>query len=491
VQDSVLPMTPQSQTEASAPSRTAKRGASSFGWWTDAAAVALVVAVILGLILLSVRSPLHADDYSLLVSIRNHPFLGDYLMYWYTSWIGYLTSLTVNYVALQYPLLWGIANGAAFAALVVLTFAVAGGRWPRLIRRDMHVLAVVLAAYWFTLPAIGETVFWRTGSNYLWATSLMLLFALPYRRWLSSPTATAAPGRVRRIAGSLGWFVFGFAVGCSHLQVVIALCVLLIVFAIKVWQRGLRNVPVALLAGVVGAALGAAVLLLAPGNEIRLAATGAMSLTIAARAHGFITYLASITLRWLPPLIPWLLCLLVAAVPTIKNGEARGKPARVHADRPRAWWIWGLAGVATLAPFIITPANGAERTLFFLPVFLTVAVLSLATDGERRALDFLPPVATSIILAGLMLFVLASVAINVRGQAILSEALHQREQSIAAQKARGVEDVVVPPIVLRGYPYRAIAFFDMTADPASYISVSQADWFGVRTIVVGGEAKLY
>ena len=147
--------------------------------------------------------------------------------------------------------------------------------------------------------------------------------------------------------------------------------------------------------------------------------------------------------------------------------------------------------MATLAPFVASPALGAERTFFFLSVFLTVAVLSLAVDGERRALDLLPPAATSIVIAGLMLFVLASVAVDVRGQVLLGEALHQREQSIAAQKTRGVEDVAVPPIVLRDYPYRAVALNDMTADPAHWINASQADWYGLHTIVVGDEVKLY
>jgi hypothetical protein len=124
-------------------------------------------------------------------------------------------------------------------------------------------------------------------------------------------------------------------------------------------------------------------------------------------------------------------------------------------------------------------------------VLLTVAVLSLAADGKRRALEFLPPTATSIVIAGLMLFVLVQVASNVGGQGRLANALHERDQSIAAQKARGVEDVVVPPIVLRSYPYRAIAFFDLTGDPASYINAAQADWYGVRTIVTGGDWKLY
>ena len=90
-----------------------------------------------------------------------------------------------------------------------------------------------------------------------------------------------------------------------------------------------------------------------------------------------------------------------------------------------------------------------------------------------------------------MLFVLASVAADVRGQVLLGEALHRREQSIAAQKARGVADVVVPPIVLRDYPYRAIAFNELTTDPAHWINASQADWYGVHTIVVGGAAELY
>ena len=452
----------------------------------DAVAVALFAAVVLGLMWLSARSPVNADDYAVLVATRDHSFVANVISR-YMGWCGRLPYLVLDQIALRFPLFWGIVNGAAVVALVIMTFAVAMGRWPRLVRRDLQVLAVVLAAYWFALPAIGETVFWRSAAPlYLWPAWLLLLFIFPYRRWMSTPPAAAVHGRMRRTAASLGWFALGFVVGCSQEQVIVALCVLFVAFAVNVWRRGLRAVPAMLVAGMVGAALGAAVLVAAPGNAVRLAETGALSLTILERASGFAAYLASIILCWLPPLIPWLLCL----IPLIKTG---GTSASERARRPRAWWIWGLIGVATLAPFALTPGLNAERTCFFLSVFLTVAVLSLAVDGERRALDLLPPVATSIVIAGLMLFVLASIAVTARGQVLLNEALHQREQSIAAQKTRGVEDVVVPPITIvirRGYPYRALAFFDLTADPAQPVNMLQADWYGARTLVAGGEAQV-
>lgn len=64
---------------------------------------------------------------------------------------------------------------------------------------------------------------------------------------------------------------------------------------------------------------------------------------------------------------------------------------------------------------------------------------------------------------------------------------------LAAHKAEGVEDVVVPSISIvmrRGYPYRAIAFTDLTTDPGHFINAGQASWYGVRTIVPGGEPNI-
>lgn len=477
--------TPDPETPASSQPRGSR--ASSFGWWMDAVAIALFAAVVAGLMLLSVRSPLHADDFSGLVATRGQSFLTN-VTSGYTDWFGRLSPMVLGQIALRYPLLWGIVNGVAMVALVVLTFAVAMGRWPRKARRDLQLLAVVLAAYWFALPAIGETVFWRSGAPvYLWPTWLLLLFVFPYRRWMSSALRGPGRGPVLRVAAALGWFALGFVVGCSQEQVVVALIVLLAVFAARVWRRGLRAAPAALVAGVVGAALGAAVLVLAPGNENRLAETGALSLTMLERASGFAAYLASIILCWLPPLIPWLLCLLVAAVPLGKTGP---KQASAPDGASRAWLVWGLVSVATLAPFVLTPGLNAERTSMFLAVFLTISVLSLSGDTVRSALDLLPPATTSAIIAVLMLFVLASITVTARGQMLLDGVLQQREQSIAAQKARGVEDVVVPPIsieIRRGYRYRAISFFDLTTEPSHPINLSQADWYGVRTIATGGE----
>lgn len=471
-------MTSESLSEAPAASRLARRGASSFGWWMDASAVALSGAVILGFMLLSYLSPPYADDWGRLLDIRDHSFLSN-IASRYMEWCGRLLYLALDQVALRFQLFWGIANGLAVVALVILTFAVAMGRWPRIVRRDLQVVAVVLAAYWFALPVIGQTFFWRSAAPiYLWPAWLMLLFVFPYRRWISTGAATAGFKHWRRAAPSLGLFVLGFVVGSSQEQVIAALCLLFVVFVVTVWQRGLRNVPAALVAGVIGAALGAAVLVFAPGNEVRLVATGTLSLTLFERTRGFAFYVKDIFVRWLPPFIPWLLCFLVAAVPMRQTGRSE----RDNAARPRAWWIWGLTAVATLAPFVYTPVNGPERTFFFVPVLLTVSVLSLAADGTRRALDRLPAAATSIAIAGLMLCMLVATAGGIQRATLDSKALRERAQFVSAQKAHGIEDVVVPP--MKVWENRLVMFRDLTSDPNWHENARMAKWYGVHSIVV-------
>jgi hypothetical protein len=485
-------MTAVSPAETPVSTKRAKTRIWSFGWWLDAGVVALAGAIVTGLMTLSVVSPLHNDDYKGLVDIAHHPFL-DLLAQTYSGWMGRLTPALLGDLALRFRFLWGIANGGAFVALVVLSFAVAVGRWPRMVRRDIAVLVLVLAAYWFALPITASTVFWRSGApNYLWPMVLLLLFAFPYRKWMSSARGGDS-SRAYRVVASLACFVLGFFVGCSHEQLILALCVLFVALAVKVRQRGLRQVPVELLAGLAGAVIGAVVLVLAPGNEVRMAAEGGLSLTAPERLGLLKAYVEAAVLRWLPGLVPWLLGILAATVLMIGVTPAPNQRAHRH----RAWWVWGLAGLATLAPFAITapqPAS-AERTFFFFCVFLTVAVLSLAGDGKRRVLDFIPSTVVSGVIAVVMLFLLVSVAANVHGAMLIDKALNIREQAIAVQKADGVKDVVVAPIAFprfTAFPYQPLTWWDdLTPDPAAWQNEAQAEWYGVNTIRAEGPVTIY
>lgn len=448
--------------------------ASAAGRGADVVAIVIAVLIVAAIAILSVRAPLHSDDFMTLASIQAHPSLPANVWHWYNTWNGGMTGLTHHYFALRFPVAYGVANSAVFALLVVATLSVALGRLPRWLRRDLQLLALVLAAYWFALPAIGETVFWRVGAGYLWATVLVLLFVYPYRRWLSSEPPGRDRGAAVMVLSCLGMFVFGLAVGAFLEQGAVALAILFVVL-VMLARRRRRRIPLWLMLGVLGAVVGVAVLVLAPGNGVRMAASQTVSQSMPDRVLALGHYVAAVIALWLPRVVPWLLLLVVAVVPSMAREAAEST-----APRSRGWLIWAAVGLATLAPFVVTPRNGSERTLFLFVVFLTVAILSTVADGRSIAWERLPSLGRSLLVAGVLLCLLGSVAVSVRHATVISDAQARRAEAVRELKARGVRDVVVPAI--EDSTDRAVRFQDLTGDSQWRVNVGAADYYGIDSI---------
>jgi uncharacterized membrane protein YhaH (DUF805 family) len=162
-----------------------------------------------------------------------------------------------------------------------------------------------------------------------------------------------------------------------------------------------------------------------------------------------------------------------------------GTPRGARDSRPAFWTVWTLAGVAALAPFVLAPGVAllaGARTCVFSAVLFTVAALALL-EGDSTVFERIPrrwvDVAVSLLLAVALVEVTGSlqVAGSIRAQ------VAQRETSIAAQKARGVRDVIVAPLAQK--PYRTVYYVDIDMDPTYWLNVGLAEWYGVDSIRLG------
>lgn len=424
---------------------------------------------------LALNEPWVSDDFNNAVFVREHPGFWDAMVGGYQTWSGRFASTAFSWLAIQMRPVYGIVIWLGFVLLVVMTFALARGRMPRAQRSDLYVLGLLLAAYWFGLPAIEETVFWASGSPvYLWPAVATLLFLYPYRRW-DPKLQESRQGPLGLIASAAMMFLLGAWVGGSQEQVLVACLVFVGIVGFRTLREGaLRRLPGHLYAGVAGLVLAGAVSLLAPGNTARLGAVPAMNVVETLIAD--VKYLAHIAVDWLPALVPWLLCIALLAVPLSRRAPSpRGSSA---------WWVWSLLGLASIAPLLWNPYFGAERTVMYLAVFLAVAAVSLSADEDApRAGAIVPAQAASAMIALVLLVGTCDVVLSGLQARDLRAGQQQRAEIIAQQKAEGGVDVSVPRLTDET-PRRGVAFGDGTADGSFWLNQILASYYGVNTLVV-------
>lgn len=444
----------------------------------DRIALASGAAFALALAFLALNQPWVSDDFSGAVFLRNHPALWDCIVSGYTTWTGRFAGSAFSWLTLQIRPAYGIVIWLGMALLVVLTFAVARGRFPRLARADLYVVALLAVAFWYGLPAIEETVFWTAGSVvYLWPAVAGLAFLYPYRRW-AEDAGNRRSGGLRALAAVLGMFVLGICVGGSQEQLLVACLLYVGIIAVRAARdRRLARTPAHLYAGVVGLVAAGAISLSAPGNGVRLdavPATGLGGTFIAA-----LKFLVHVGIEWLPPLVPWIACLALLAVPLTRASDGEGRETGPRSD----WWVWALLGLATISPFLIQPYFGAERTVMFLAVFLVVAAVSLGTGTAGRVIDRVPALVASAAIAALLLITTGDMALSGLQARSLKAGQRARAEEVERQKEAGISDVTVPPISVEP-PRRGVIWGDGTADPSFWVNDVMAGWYEVSTITV-------
>lgn len=449
-----------------------------FGKVADAAVSVAGVALCLALGFLAFNQPWVSDDFTNAVFIRGNPGLLASVAYYYRTWTGRFSSSALSWLAAEVRPAYGVLLWAALLALVVMTFALARGRFPRPRRHDLYVLAIVLVAYWYGMPALEETVFWTTGSTvYLWPATLTLLFLYPYRRW----DAVRRPaGALETGAKAVGMLVLGAWVGGAQEQVFVACLLFLAVIAATASRtRALSSIPMHLHAGALGLVAAGVISLVAPGNGERMSEVPAVGVFGTVLAS--VKLLVRIAVEWLPPLVPWLLCLALLAVPLVASSR-RASRQPIH----QRWWMWLVLGVSTITPLLVAPYFGAERTIMFLAVFLTVAVVALGEDSAGRVIERLPTAWASATLAVVLLVAACDVGLGGAQASSLKRAQQARAVVIARQMADGVVDVRVPRLADEP-PRRGVIWGDGTADPAFWVNGVMANWYGVNSLVVTDE----
>lgn len=222
----------------------------------------LVVILFIVIFNLNRHTPLIVDDYAMIGSSGSYSDIFNFLYNQYFTWGGRTVAHFFALISLGHDkMLFNVVNAFFYIALVLLIHFHAVGR---LVLYPAIILFVNFAFFMF-VPVFGQNFLWLDGAcNYLWTIVIALLFLLPYRLQIekTEPLINSKP---------LFFLIFliGIIAGWSNenLAVSLILTTFLCVLINKKINNSFNKWEIY---GFCGTTIGGLLLLLAPGNLVRM-----------------------------------------------------------------------------------------------------------------------------------------------------------------------------------------------------------------------------
>jgi len=436
------------------------------------AGAALVIAASL-LAFAAVNWP-SADDFCNTVLVKEGGISG--AMHWlYTQWSGRLLTgiaLYSTFATVDIPSLRDVS--VLLAALFLLcvwqvsTFVAPRDTPARLVVAGFTVAALTLGLY----GVLGQAVFWPTG-GIVYLIPLVLLL-----HWLHGMRNLLDDGT--RSTHALYWLAISIALGNS-IELVIPVA---IVYAVVVtWPRWRSLSPAqrrSVVLRVIGIALGASVLVSAPGNFLRGNATpNSFDLSPALLLREYARLLAT-ALRTGGIIV--VLAMILASIGLVLASRRR----MLAETRWRESLALALGGLATLVPVLAAPAQFAPRNGLYLLVCLLVAgLLMFVPQLERgRGASFAYACLAAAAMAGAL--IVAERMVKDFELASLRRDQHIARDSLLRDPGNRGRAIVVKPI--RPYPPATLHAIDITPDRGQIVNQCVARYYDLASVELARDA---
>lgn len=220
--------------------------------------------------ILNILYPLQADDwgYSFIFNEANQhteriQSIFDILVSQYNHYFGWGGRSVVHFIA-QFLLFIDIRiadllNSIAYICLFIMVYKIINkGKKP-----NAGLFILLNIVIWLIQPAFSMVILWLTGSaNYVWGALLLVLFIYPYYSfYLNKKSKDSVPKGIL-------FFLWGILSGWTNENSSLAMIFLLISLMCYLRYQKIK-LPKWAVFGIVGACIGCAVMILAPGNMVR------------------------------------------------------------------------------------------------------------------------------------------------------------------------------------------------------------------------------
>lgn len=385
--------------------------------------------------------------------------IGDILVSQYNHYL-YWGGRTVNHTIVQFllmldPVWYNLLNSLMYVALIALIYKIvnAGNKL------NLSLLILIALALWFLLPDLTSTVLWITYSgNYLWSCVIVLLFVYPYLRYYRGSQVN------KNILYIPIMFVAGLITGWTNENVSVALIVF-IALLIGLYKYDKISIPKWAIVGLIGVIIGCLLLLLAPGNYIRLET--AREVTFSARLYvlckNYFYYM----------LVPFLIYALMLF---ICRKELKNKEKIVWIKISFLFFIFAHAAFFAMIASIDFPA----RTLFGPVVFMIITIGLLFANVELKAKLY--KIINISVIAVLLVFFSIDYISKYKYTLYLNGFWHQRELFVMEQKQKGIIDIEFKGNLEMRDDFNVYRLGNSSDD---WINKIYARYYGVRSVKQG------
>jgi len=427
----------------------------------------ILMFTFLGLLFLNIHTPLIADDYvytfifgttTPLTSLGD--IIGSQWSYYFT-WGGRVVAESLT----QLFLFWGkdtfnIINSMCYIVFILAIYFNGVGRK---IRPAMLLLVTILV--WFCVPMFGQTVMWLTGaSNYLWCGTLILLAILPFRLYEEQQTKV-----LKSIGFALVTIPLFFLSGITNENTAGGMILIMALFCFLYYKREIK-IPAFAYTGLFFSVCGFLIMILAPGNELRVEnEVSVEAVTAIVGSNPIITRISYFAndLYLLMPLI------IIAAIAFVFHFNTKGKKECV------IYWIFIMAAAASMI-VMLAPPKFPPRAMFGLAAFIIIAVVYVLdqlelTNNRIKSFVFIP--ACFILLYYLM-------SLGYAGVDAITVAKQYEARIAIVEEHKNDSFIAVPPIIPLTSHNGMYGLQDIKTDPDHWANRAFADYYGIANIIL-------
>lgn len=283
---------------------------------------------------------------------------------------------------------------------------------------------------WFSLPSLSQNLLWTTGSaNYLWGGLLVFSLLYYYTSYYLADNSHASKGK------PIGIFLLAILAGWTNENVGIALIFFIIGLCILLKLQK-REIPLWMIAGLIGTIIGCAFMILAPGNAIRSKNDlwVAHQLRETDLSFYFYRFVTVTKLAYSYLLVPCSIYFILIIVYWLK-AKKRQKKEKLQLSL----LFFFSAAIATIV--MSGSPMFPERAWFGILVLLIAGAMILYAniDFSTRSLSIIN---CTIFIIILIVYII-SCKINYDELYNFSEVCDKREQIIKKEKSKGIQDVIV------------------------------------------------
>lgn len=357
-----------------------------------------------------------------------------------------------------------ILNSLVFTSFIYLIYKMSnrGGK------TNFFLLLAVFLLVWFAVPFFSESILWKTGSvNYLWGGLIFFLFLFPYYNFFRSLESKS------NLLKSIGFFFFGIIAGWTNENMSIALLVFIaIVISFSYFKK--RNIPQWAIFGFIGAIIGCAFLLLAPGNFVRIEEMKAM---YGWSDFSFFRILGIISHRTLDFFLKNILPLISIYLILFFLYRKFPKDKRTYKLNVYSSFLFicmaFIAFIATVGSIVFP-----ERALFGIVILLIISIGILYANiaFSNRYIRYF-----NLIIIGVFLFVFVKgYSVMYKDFETITVIFKEREKSIEEQRNLGEDSIIftkaLDPVARKYY------IWDLTSDPNGWTNKGYALYHGIKSV---------